>query len=349
MKAKSLFKRIWAFTAVTVLSIPQAQVIGIAEAKLACGPTVNKSNDLPRTVAIAANPAGTGAHALASGLAAVASKVTQISAKVQPYNGPNAWMPLLESGEVEFGIINILDSHMAATGTGAYKKAYPTIRVVAGGVFPFTAGLIVRDKSEIKQIVDLKGKRMAWDYGGHAINQTWQLAIMEAAGLKPSDVVQVKISNLNDGVRGVPEGKVDASFTATGIGINEEANAMEPIRFLGLRDIERANKILAKYGASAVKAEPATGIKGDTYVVGYPLHLVSSTQVNDRTISVMLKSWWDNLTELEAIHPLFKKWNKEHQALTNYTVPYHSGAVKFYQEAGVWSVKQEARAKEICS
>ena len=29
-------------------------------------------------------------------------------------------------------------------------------------------------------------------------------------------------------------------------------------------------------------------------------------------ISVMLKAWWDNLPELETIHPLFKKWKKEH-------------------------------------
>src|SRR5918994_7957772 len=155
MKEKSLFKRLLVFTAVALLLFPQGQLSGIAEAKLACGPTTNKSNDLPRTVAIAANPAGTGAHALASGLAAVASKVTQVSAKVQPYNGPNAWMPLLESGEVEFGIINILDSHMAATGTGNYKKPYPTIRVVAGGVFSFSARLFLGGKSGIQQNGDL--------------------------------------------------------------------------------------------------------------------------------------------------------------------------------------------------
>ena len=82
-------------------------------------------------------------------------------------------------GEVEFGIINILDSNMAATGTGNYKKAYPTIRIVAGGVFPFTGSIMVRDKSEIKTAADLKGKRMAWDFGGHAITQTWQNAAME--------------------------------------------------------------------------------------------------------------------------------------------------------------------------
>ncbi len=90
--------------------------------KVDCGPVTNTGNDLPRTIAIASNLPGTGAHALASGLAAVASRATPISAKVQPYNGPNAWMPLLDSGEIEFGIINILDAYMAATGTGNYKK-----------------------------------------------------------------------------------------------------------------------------------------------------------------------------------------------------------------------------------
>ena len=318
-------------------------------AKLDCGPTANKSDALPRTAAIGTNPAGTGAHAIASALAAIASKATPIAAKVQPYNGPNAWMPLLESGEIEMGVINILDSHMAATGTGNYKKAYPGIRVVAGGVFPFTAGLIVSDKSGIKQMADLRGKRVAWDYGGHAINQTWQNAVMEASGLKPSDVSQVRVSNLNDGVRAVPEGKVDAAFTAVGIGVVEEVNAMDAVRFLSMPNTEAANKILGRYGASVVKAENATGVKGDTYVIGYPLHVASMTNVSDKTVYTMLKSWWDNIGELQTVHPLFKKWHKEHQALTNFTVPYHNGAVQFYREAKVWGAKQDARMKEICS
>src|SRR5215510_916139 len=223
MEEKYFCKGIIAAAVIALLLIPPAGLIGIAEAKLDCGPVTNKSSDLPRTAAIGSNPAGTGAHALASGLAAVASKTTSISAKVQPYNGPNAWMPLLENGELEFGIINILDAFMAATGTGNYKKPYSTIRVVSGGVFPFTGSIMVRDKSDIKQPSDLKGKRMAWDFGGHAITHTWQMAAMEVGGIKPSDVVQVRFSNLNDAIRGVPEGKVDATFAAIGIGINEEA------------------------------------------------------------------------------------------------------------------------------
>jgi TRAP transporter TAXI family solute receptor len=334
--------------AVNFLFVAYSPFHGRASAKVDCGPVTNKSNDLPRTVAIASNLAGTGAHALASGLSAVASRATPIGAKVQPYNGPNAWMPLMENGEVEFGIINILDSYMAMTGTGNYKKAYPMLRIVSGGVFPFTGSIMVRDKSEIKRPSDLKGKRMAWDFGGHMITQTWQNAAMEVSGLKPSDVVQVRFSNLNDAIRAVPEGKIDATFAAIGIGINEEANAMEPIRFLSLPPGDASNKILAKYGGSIVKQDPITGIRGDTDVIGYPLHLASSTKVSDRTVATLLKAWWDNHAELQTIHPQFKKWTKDVQAITNFTVPYHSGAVKFYREAGVWTAKHDARIKEIC-
>jgi TRAP transporter TAXI family solute receptor len=285
---------------------------------------------------------------MGSALAAVTSKATPITGKVQPYNGPNAWISLLDGGELEFGVINILDAKMAATGTANYKRPFRSLRIAAGGIFPFTAGLLVRDKSDIKQVSDLKGKRMAWDFGGHAINQTWQNAMLEMEGVKPSDIKQVRFSNLNDGVRGVAEGKVESSISALGIGLVEEVNAMEPVRFINLPNTEAANKILAPYGASVVKAAPATGVKGETHVIGYPLQIATSSKVSEKAVYTIVKAWWDNLAELQTLHPIFKRWAKEHQALTNFTVPYHPGAVKFYKEVGVWTTKHDARTKEIC-
>ena len=317
-------------------------------AKIDCGPVTNTAADLPRIAAIATNPAGTGAHAIAASLAAVGSKATPISVRVQPYNGPNAWMPLLQNAEIEFGIMNILDAYMAMNGTGTYEKPFPSVRVVSGGVFPFTVGILVRDKSDIKQFTDLKGKRVAWDYGGHAVNQTWVNVMLEASGVRPTDVNQVRVSNLNDGVRGVAEGKIDASMTGIGIAVVEEANATEPIRLLSMPTTDRAKAVLAKYGASIVKQPQVTGVKGETYVVGYPLHLVGSTKVSERTVYTLVKAWWENLAELQTKHPLFKQWTKETQAITTFTVPYHPGAVKFYKEMGVWTAKHDARQKEIC-
>ena len=342
-------KRHWlkSLVLVAVVTLLAGQV-HIAAAKVDCGPVTNKSNELPRVAAIGTNPAGTGAHAIAASLAAIGSRATPIGVRVQPYNGPNAWMPLLQNGEIEFGIMNILDASMAMNGTGNYEKPSPSVRVVSGGVFPFTAGMLVRDKSDIKQVADLKGKRVAWDYGGHAINQTWQNVMLETGGVKATEVVQVRVSNLNDGVRGVADGKVDASITGIGIALVEEANATEPVRYLSLPTTDAAKAVVAPYGASIVKQPPVTGVKGDTYVLGYPLHLVGSTKVSEKTVYTLVKAWWENLAELQTKHPLFKQWTKETQAITTFTVPYHSGAISFYKEMKLWTAKHDARTKEIC-
>ena len=103
-----------------------------------------------------------------------------------------------------------------------------------------------------------------------------------------------------------------------------------------------------RYGAAVVKSDATAGISGDTYVIGYALQLVSSSKVNENTIYTLVKVWWDNIAELQTIHPLFKRWTKETQAMTNFTVPYHPGAIQFYKEAKVWTAKQDARLKEIC-
>ena len=37
-------------------------------------------------------------------------------------------------------------------------------------------------------------------------------------------------------------------------------------------------------------------------MIGYPLHLASSTKVSDKTVSTLFKAWWDNLAGA-ANHP----------------------------------------------
>ena len=323
--------------------------VGLAiAAKIDCGPVGNTSADLPRTTTIGTNQAGSGAHAVGTALAAVGSNHTPISVRVQPHTGPNAWISLLQNGELEFGIINTIDSYMAMTGTGNFPKPSPALRVVSGGVFPFFTGIFVRARSDIKELKDLRGKRLAWDYGGHAANQTFLNAALEIAGIKPSEVTPVRVSNMADGAQGVTEGRVDATNTGVGIAIDEEANAAEPIRFLTVPNTEAANKILAKVGASVAKAPASAGVKEGAYMIGYPLTLAGSTHVSERTVYTLIRAWWENLGEIQPKHPLLKRWTKETQAITNFTVPYHPGAIKFYKEMGVWTAKHEAHMKEIC-
>ncbi len=65
------------FLVLQLLLLPLISLPDALAAKLDCSSAGSGSNELPRTAALATNPAGTGAHALGAGLASVASKVSR--------------------------------------------------------------------------------------------------------------------------------------------------------------------------------------------------------------------------------------------------------------------------------
>ncbi len=82
----------------------------------------------PRSVTIGSNPPGTVFYALASGLAKVASEGAPTQLVVQPYSGTSTFLPLLDTGEVEFGINNAVDMALSYQGP---------VRLKIGGRNPF--------------------------------------------------------------------------------------------------------------------------------------------------------------------------------------------------------------------
>jgi TRAP-type uncharacterized transport system substrate-binding protein len=70
----------------------------------------------PRSLTLASNPPGTVFYALASGLAKVASDGAPFVITVQPYSGTSTFLPLLNNGEVDFGINNAVDMALSHQG-----------------------------------------------------------------------------------------------------------------------------------------------------------------------------------------------------------------------------------------
>ena len=71
---------------------------------------------LPKSVTIGTNPAGTVYFALASGIAKVVSGAAGYQMVVQPHAGTSTMLPLINSGEMEFGIQNGVDLWLAYRG-----------------------------------------------------------------------------------------------------------------------------------------------------------------------------------------------------------------------------------------
>jgi TRAP-type uncharacterized transport system substrate-binding protein len=75
----------------------------------------------PRSVTIGSNPPGTVFYALASGLAKFASEGAPFQMTVQPYTGTSTFLPLLNTGEIDFGINNAVDMALAYQGPERLK------------------------------------------------------------------------------------------------------------------------------------------------------------------------------------------------------------------------------------
>ena len=78
---------------------------------------------LPKSAVIGTNTPGTVFYALASGLAKIASESGPVQTSVQPYTGTSTFLPLLDSGELDFGIVNGVDMGMAYQGPQRLRVA----------------------------------------------------------------------------------------------------------------------------------------------------------------------------------------------------------------------------------
>src|SRR5947207_2080474 len=153
---------------------------------------------LPREVTLATNPPGTSYYAVASGLAKVVSGAAGFQMVVQPYTGTSTMLPLLNTGEVDFGLVNAVDMGLSYRGPdfkiggrNPFPHA-PNLRLVMRGS-PLLVGLLVRKDSPIRSVHDVKGKRMTGEYPAHLAVWYNMLGHLSSAGLAWQDVRVVPV------------------------------------------------------------------------------------------------------------------------------------------------------------
>ena len=161
---------------------------------------------LPKSAVIGTNTPGTVFYALAGGLAKIASESGPVQASVQPYTGTSTFLPLLDSGELDFGIVNGVDMGMAYQGPQRLRVAgkndfshSPNTRLVMRGA-PLVIGLLVKKDSPLKSVHDVKGKRVTGEYPAHQAVWFNMFGMLANAGLTWKDVTVVPVPAVNDGI-----------------------------------------------------------------------------------------------------------------------------------------------------
>ncbi len=316
-----------------------------------------QAQNLPRSVNLGSNPAGSIYYSLASGLANVVSSAAPFQMTVQPYTGSSTYLPLIESGELEFGMVNAVDMALAYQGPDKLKiggrNPYPHVpssRLIMRGS-PLQSSLVVRKDSPIKTIHDVKGKRVTGEYPAQLAVWYNIYGSLSNGGLTWNDVKVVPVPAVNEGVDTLVQGRADVTTHAIGSAKIKEADVAIGIRYLSLdcsaQGEERLKKAVPGYYLATLKAGSSTGIVEDICGFAYDIYMIGHKALPDTVVQATLKAVWDNIAKLPPLHPGFKDWTRERAVSPDVTTPYHPAAVQFYKEKGVWSGKMDEAQRRL--
>lgn len=313
------------------------------------------AQQLPRSATIGTNPAGTVFYALASGLAKVATEAGPVQTTIQPYTGTSTLLPILNNGELDFGLVNGVDMGMAYLGPQKLKVGgkndfphSPNIRLVMRGA-PLIIGLLVKKDAPLKSVHDIKGKRVTGEYPAHQavwFNMFGQLA---NGGLTWKDVKVVPVPAVNDGIDALVQGRAEVTTGALNMAKIREADAAVGVRHLPLdcspEGDRRVRQAVPGYYTRIVKAGAA--VVEDTCMIAYDIHFATHKAASDQVVTAILKAVWENTEKLPPIHPGFKEWTRDRAASADVTIPYHPAAVRFYQEKGAWKKEMDQAQQKL--
>lgn len=321
---------------------PFRSVIGAAI--LSCAATMASA----QVVAIATNPQGSLYYSVGAAVAGVMQQKGGMSARVQPLSGSTSYTPLVNRGQIEFGLLNAVDVVNAYQGIDNFKdRKNPDLRLV-GVLFDIQNGIAVANDSPAKSIKDLKGLRISNRFTAQSTMQSVLDATLATGGLSPADMKGFPVADQFKGMEALGDGKVDAALSCFTCGTAKEVNialsSHGGIRFLPMSDTPDAvaamRKVFSGARSQVFPPSPAfTGISTPTRLMVYSAFLVSSTHTSADVVYKALKAIHENRAMLVSASPAMNSFDASAMSEES-VVPYHPGAEKFYKEVGQWPPKK---------
>ena len=248
--------------------------------------------------------------------------------EVRTTAGSTANLRLLSDNYIELGIAQ------ADLIYDAYQKN-SNLRAIAG-LYTEACQLVVRADSDIKSLDDLSGHTVSIgaEESGTERNAS---EILEFAGM-PSSIVKTKNLDYIDAAHQLVTGDIDAFFCTAGLTttIIEELSRECEIRLISIDD-SVIDKMLSTSDAYSRYSIPAGTYKGqdeEVSTIGVTSVLVTSDSMSSDIIKQMTAMLFENAKELQYSTSLDLHLNEKF-AITNIPIPFHEGAVEYYEDNGL--------------
>ena len=291
-----------------------------------------------QTVGLGSTTRG-GTSQIGKAIAAAISGNSEMQMRPQEMANTADYMPLVNGGDIEFGIANIVQTWFAYNGKGMSEGRPMKNLRMAAVLMPFRAGLIVPKNSGITSVAGLKGKRWpvfkSGSLGDHVVK-----AFLANAGMTLDDVKSVPVPNFPRMWNSFKQGTTDATIVVVGSKTNREMDATVKggVRFISFDQGNLGamqNWMPGMYLTEVTPSPKLPGVEANTNVMTYDYTFFASTATTDETVYQAVKTLHKSEQQLLASGPFWRGFHGGRMA-KKVDVPFHPGAVKFYKEIGIW-------------
>ncbi len=243
----------------------------------------------------------------------------------------------IRAGELDFGVAQSDWQYHAWNGTAKFEDQgkFENLRAVFS-VHPEPVTVIAHPDAGIAGIEDVKGKRFNIGEPGSGIEGTW--SVMEAAmGWGRKDLKLAAEMKFAETSAALCDGKIDGYFGVVG---HPAAAVQEAVATCNATLVPVTGAAIDKLVADNSYYRTATIPAGmynnaeDVTTFGVGATFVSSSDVPEETVYIVVKAIFENFDAFKKLHPAFGNLKEEEMISDSLSAPLHDGAVKYYKERG---------------
>ena len=239
----------------------------------------------------------------------------------------------LRDGEAEIAFTQTDVAAYAVEGINAFDGE-PVDNVLGlGSLYPETVQIITTEKTGIKSVEDLKGKKVSVGAPGSGTYINAE-QILEVYGMSMDDIDAQNL-DFGESAGGIKDGNIDAAFITAGTptGAVEELQASADVYVVPVEE-DKANELIEKYpyyAADTVK-EGTYGLSEDIDTVAVLAMLVVTKDIPEDTVYDITKAIYDNTDKIAHSKAEYISLDA---ALDGVGFDLHPGAKKYYEEQGL--------------
>jgi TRAP transporter TAXI family solute receptor len=257
---------------------------------------------------------------------------------VESTGGSVANINTIRSGDLDFGVAQSDWNYHGYKGTSSFQQAgaFSDLRSVFS-IHPEPFTILARADSNIKNVSDLKGKRVNVGNPGSGTRASMEM-MLDTMGWKMSDFSLAAELRADEHGAALCDNRIDAFFYGVG---HPSANIQDPVTTCGAQLVNitgpAIDKLVADNSFYAKASIPGGLYRSNaqaTQTYGVVATFVTSAKASEAQVYTLVRAVFENFDEFKRLHPAFANLDAKKMISDGLTAPLHPGAAKYYREKG---------------